>query len=65
MWSAAAVLQTVEGRIPEAVKYSIRFGKPIILPATINAYADAVGTGWDLSLKNPKKGYPHLTGTLR
>ena len=22
-------------------------------------------TGWDLSLKNPKKGYPHLTGTLR
>ncbi|WP_032377569.1 MaoC/PaaZ C-terminal domain-containing protein [Rhodococcoides fascians] len=65
MWSAAAVLQTVEGRIPEAVNYSIRFGKPIILPATINAYADAVGTGWDLSLKNPKKGYPHLTGTLR
>ncbi|MDJ0395572.1 MaoC/PaaZ C-terminal domain-containing protein [Rhodococcus sp. G-MC3] len=65
MWSAAAVLQIVEGRIPDKVTYTVRFGKPIILPATVNVYAEAVGDGWDLSLKNPKKGYPHLTGTLR
>ncbi|WP_072806283.1 MaoC/PaaZ C-terminal domain-containing protein [Rhodococcoides yunnanense] len=65
MWSAAAVLQVVEGRIPEKVTYNVRFGKPIVLPATVNLYAESVGTGWDLSLKNPKKGYPHLTATLR
>ncbi|MGA9873600.1 MAG: MaoC/PaaZ C-terminal domain-containing protein [Rhodococcus sp. (in: high G+C Gram-positive bacteria)] len=65
MWSAAAALQIVEGRIPERVTYSVRFGKPIFLPATVNLYAGSVGSGWDLSLKNPKKGYPHLTATLR
>jgi acyl dehydratase len=65
MWSAAAVLGVVEGRVPSRVTYSVRFGKPIILPATVNLYADSVDSGWDLSLKNPKKGYPHLTATLR
>ncbi|MCZ4077089.1 MaoC/PaaZ C-terminal domain-containing protein [Rhodococcus sp. H36-A4] len=65
MWSAAAALQIIEGRIPENVTYSVRFGKPIVLPATVNLYAESVGTGWDLSLLNPKKGYPHLTATLR
>ena len=65
MWSAAAVLQVIEGRIPDKVTYNVRFGKPIVLPATVNLYAESVGAGWDLSLKSPKKGYPHLTATLR
>ena len=65
MWSAAAVLGSVEGRIPDAVTYSVRFGKPILLPSTLNVYADQTGDGWDLSIKHPKKGYPHLTATLR
>ena len=40
------------------------------LPATLNLYAaqaDGPTAGpvtWDLSIKHPKKGYPHLTGTL-
>ncbi|RVW01742.1 MaoC/PaaZ C-terminal domain-containing protein [Rhodococcus spongiicola] len=65
MWSAAAVLQPLEGRLPEAVTYAVRFGKPILLPATVNLYADRTPDGWDLSLKNPKKGYPHLNATVR
>ncbi|SNT02849.1 MaoC/PaaZ C-terminal domain-containing protein [Rhodococcoides kyotonense] len=65
MWSAAAVLQTIEGRVPTAVTYSVRFGKPIVLPATVNVYAESIESGWDLSLKHPKKGYPYLTATLR
>ncbi|QBJ96037.1 dehydratase [Rhodococcus sp. ABRD24] len=65
MWSAAAALQALEGRIPDAVTYSVRFGKPILLPATVNLYAEQTAGGWDLSLKNAKKGYPHLSGTLR
>lgn len=65
MWSAAAVLASVEGRIPDAVTYSVRFGKPVLLPATLNVYADKTSEGWELSVKHPKKGYPHLTATLR
>jgi acyl dehydratase len=65
MWSAAALLRTVEGDVADKVTYSVRFGKPILLPATLNAYADRVDNGWDLSLLHPKKGYPHVTATLR
>lgn len=65
MWSAAAALQPLEGRMADAVTYTVRFGKPIVLPARVNLYADRTAEGWDLSLKNPKKGYPHLSATLR
>ncbi|NKS63317.1 dehydratase [Rhodococcus hoagii] len=65
MWSAAAALQPLEGRVADAVTYTVRFGKPIVLPATVNLYADRTAEGWELSLKNPKKGYPHLSATLR
>lgn len=66
MWTAATTLQTVEGRIPDAVTYHVKFGKPVMIPSTVNVYAEAVADGgWDLSLKHPKKGYPHLTATLR
>ncbi len=65
MWSAAAVLGSVEGRIPEKTTYVVKFGKPILLPSTVNVYADQAEGGWDLALRHPKKGYPHLTATLR
>ncbi len=65
MWSAAAILGSIEGRIPEKTTYSVKFGKPILLPSTVNVYADKVEGGWDLALRHPKKGYPHLTATLR
>ncbi|WP_323137952.1 MaoC family dehydratase [Nocardia sp. alder85J] len=65
MWSAAAILGAIEGRVASATTYSVKFGKPILLPATVNAYADRAEGGWDLALKHPRKGYPHLTATLR
>ncbi|QIS16614.1 dehydratase [Nocardia arthritidis] len=65
MWSAANILANIEGRIPEKATYAVKFGKPILLPSTVNVYADQVEGGWDLALRNPKKGYPHLTATLR
>ena len=65
MWSAAAILSTIEGRVPEKTTYAVKFGKPIFLPSSVNIYADQVGSGWDLSILHPKKGYPHLTATVR
>ncbi|PPJ32562.1 dehydratase [Nocardia nova] len=65
MWSAAAILGVIEGRVPAKTSYAVKFGKPILLPSTVNVYADQTAAGWDLSLKHPKKGYPHLTATLR
>jgi len=65
MFSAAAVLANIEARLPDAVRYSARFGKPVVLPATPGLYVDERDDGWDLSLRNIAKGYPHLTGTVR
>jgi len=65
MFSAAAVLANLEAGLPDAVTYSVRFGKPLVLPARAGLYVDQVEDGWDISLRNIAKGYPHLTGTVR
>jgi MaoC like domain len=65
MFSAAAVLANLEATLPDAVTYSVRFGKPVLLPASAGLYVDQVPDGWDISLRDIAKGYPHLTGTLR
>lgn len=65
MWTAATTLSMVEGRIPEKVTYSVRFGKPVLLPSSLSLYAQREGDGWDLAVRHPKKQYPHLTATLR
>lgn len=65
MFSAAAVLANIEGLLPDAVKYSVKFGKPLLLPGTAGLYIEDAADGWDLALRNIAKGYPYLTGTIR
>lgn len=64
MFTAAAVLGNVEGQLPDAVRYAVRFGKPVLLPAKVGLYVQRTGGGWELALRHLSKGYPHLTGTL-
>jgi acyl dehydratase len=63
MFSAAAVLANIEAQLPDAVQYSVRFGKPVVLPAKAGLYVTKTTDGWELSLRNLSKGYPHLTAT--
>lgn len=65
MFSAAAVLANIEGTLPDAVSYAVRFGKPMALPASPGLFVDKADGGWDLALRNVAKGYPYLTGTVR
>ncbi len=64
MFTAAAVLANIEGQLPDAVKYSVRFAKPVVLPARAGLYVDRVDSGWELNLRDLKKGEPHLKGTV-
>lgn len=64
MFSAAAVLANIEGQLPDAVKYSVRFAKPVVLPAQAGLYVGRVDGGWELNLRDLKKGEPHLKGTV-
>lgn len=66
MFSAAAVLANVEGQLPSALQYSVRFAKPVVLPAKAGLYVERTNDGgWDLTLRHLTKGHPHLTGTVR
>jgi acyl dehydratase len=65
MYSAAAVLANIEGQLPDAVRYTVKFGKPVLLPASLGLYTERVSGGWDIALRNMSKGYPHLTGAVR
>ncbi|GAA2549951.1 MaoC/PaaZ C-terminal domain-containing protein [Mycolicibacterium diernhoferi] len=64
MFSAAAALGNIEGQLPDAVEYSVRFGKPVLLPARAGLYVDARDNGWELVLRHLTKGYPHLSATV-
>jgi acyl dehydratase len=64
MFTAAAVLANIEGQLPDAVKYSVKFAKPVVLPARAGLYVDRVSEGWQLTLRNLSTGDPHLTGTV-
>ena len=67
MWSAAAALANLEAQLPGAVTYDVQFGKPLLLPAKVNLYTRRIdGEGdFDLAIRDRRKGYPHLTATLR
>jgi hypothetical protein len=64
MFSAAAVLANIEGQLPDAVKYSVRFVKPVVLPARAGLYVDRVTAGWELTLRHASSGDPHLIGSV-
>ncbi len=64
MFTAAAVLANIEGQLPDAVKYSVRFAKPVVLPASAALYVDRIAGGWDLTLRHASKGDPHLKGSV-
>ncbi|MFT4200844.1 MaoC/PaaZ C-terminal domain-containing protein [Gordonia sp. (in: high G+C Gram-positive bacteria)] len=67
MWSAAAAIANVSSKLPDAVDYQVRFGKPILLPAKVNLYTTPAGApgDYDISILDRKKGFPHLTATTR
>ena len=64
MFSAAAVLANIEGQLPGAVKYSVRFAKPVVLPARTGLNVERLSDGWQLTLRHLTTGDPHLTGTV-
>ncbi|MCZ8379912.1 MaoC/PaaZ C-terminal domain-containing protein [Mycobacterium sp. CPCC 205372] len=65
MFTAAAVLANIEGQLPDAVEYAVKFAKPVILPASAGLYVSRGSDGgWQLALHHLSKGDPHLTGTI-
>lgn len=56
MYSAAAVLAPLEGRLPEALRYSVEFVKPVVIPAQVALWTikDEDGS-YDIQLRGSSK----------
>jgi acyl dehydratase len=63
MWTAAHALAALQGRLPDAPTYDVAFGKPLLLPSTVELRTRSTGGGWDVDIRS-KRG-THLTGTIR
>jgi acyl dehydratase len=63
MWTAARALAALQGRLPDAFAYDVAFGKPLLIPSTVQLRTRSTSGGWDVDVRS-KRG-PHLTGTVR
>lgn len=63
IWTAAHAAAALEGRLPDALTYDVAFGRPLLLPSTVELRTHAVDDGWDLDVT--ARGKVHLTGTIR
>ncbi|HEY6424112.1 MAG TPA: MaoC/PaaZ C-terminal domain-containing protein [Pseudonocardiaceae bacterium] len=63
MYTAARCLAALDPRLPERYTVDVRFGRPALLPSTVQVRIDRADGGWNLAVHNPD-GRPHLTGTI-
>ncbi|GAA4535459.1 MaoC/PaaZ C-terminal domain-containing protein [Pseudonocardia xishanensis] len=64
MWTAAHALASLQGRIPDALTYTVQFRKPLLLPSVVELATERAEGGWDLAVRN-RKGSIHLAGAVR
>ncbi|MHA6620614.1 MaoC/PaaZ C-terminal domain-containing protein [Pseudonocardia sp. DLS-67] len=62
MWTAARAVAALQGRLPNALTYDAVFGRPLLLPSTVELRTVADGDGWRVEVRG-RKG-PHLTGRI-
>ncbi|GAA5121937.1 MaoC/PaaZ C-terminal domain-containing protein [Pseudonocardia adelaidensis] len=63
MWTAARAIAALQGRLPDALTYDVVFGKPLLLPSTVELCTAADGAGWNLEVRGRKGA--HLTASVR
>ncbi|MDN5748966.1 MAG: hypothetical protein L0H64_10705 [Pseudonocardia sp.] len=62
MWTAARALAALQGRLPDAVAFDVAFGRPLLLPSTVELRTRAVDGGWALDVRS--RTGTHLTATV-
>jgi acyl dehydratase len=65
MWTKARALAQLEGRLPESFEVDVRFRKPILLPARVEFASEDSGEQILFSVRDAKKGTPHLDGRVK
>ncbi|MGN6277029.1 MAG: MaoC/PaaZ C-terminal domain-containing protein [Solirubrobacterales bacterium] len=65
MWTKARALAQMEGRLPDGFEVDVRFRKPVLLPARVEFAEQDAGEEILFTVRDAKKGTPHLDGQLR
>lgn len=65
MWTNARALAALDNKLPEQFEVDVAFKRPILLPAKVGFHVGEVDNGLNFSVRNAKKGTPHLDGTIR
>jgi acyl dehydratase len=64
MWTAARVLASLEGRLPDQLDYSVEFKLPLLLPATVALSVERAGHAHRVAVRGARDGKPHLLGEV-
>lgn len=64
MWTKARCLAAVEKDLPEGYTIEVDFLRPILLPATVSFGSAREQGGLAFSVRDAKKGTPHLEGAV-
>jgi acyl dehydratase len=62
MWTAAHALAALQGRLPDALTYTVLFKKPLLLPSTAELVTEQTDDGWTLAVRS-RSGL-HLAGSV-
>ncbi len=65
MWTKARALAAIDNKLPEAFTVEVAFKRPILLPSKVGFHVAESGDGLNFSVRNAKKGTPHLDGITR
>lgn len=65
MWTKSRALAAVDNKLPEAFTVDVAFKRPILLPSKVGFHVGETDGGLNFSVRNAKKGTPHLDGTIR
>ena len=64
MYTASRALATVGSARTDAFTWTVEFGAPVLLPATVAVRVAPTGTGTDYAGWDPRTGRLHLAGTV-
>jgi acyl dehydratase len=53
MWTAAAVLAALEGRLPDSLRYTVQFRRPVALPGTVRLFTAVAPGRIDAEVRGP------------
>jgi acyl dehydratase len=65
MWTKARSLAAIDNKLPDAFTVDVAFKRPILLPSKVGFHVAEVDNGLNFSVRNAKKGTPHVDGTTR